>query len=126
MSTQTQNNDTLINDQEKLVDEFFSLNPPMDCKEKLTDKDLETLAEFQKLNRKYLNEKCLYKHTTDGYMYTIDKRPSCGLLEWFAMDGKSIHMSPMNYWAKPTRELIDAEKEWLCCVELIGKTEPLY
>lgn len=133
MSTQPQNNDTKKDqDQEQpddpfndpLVNEFFSLGPPNVCKENLTDQNIEALEEFRKLqcnNDKYEYDKKLYKHSTEGYMYTVDERPCDGLLEWYTLDGSLVHRSSMNFWVKPTRELVDDEKKWLSCVELIGR-----
>jgi hypothetical protein len=65
----------------------------------------------------------VYQHNEHGYVFTTDKRDHDGVLTWFLASGEKLRISPIHFWAKPTKQNVDDEKKWLQNVTLIGSFE---
>src|SRR5438128_2621499 len=52
----------------------------------------------------------LYDHREHGYVFTTAATPACGIFQWFSITGESLHVSPVGYWAKPSKDCVEKEK----------------
>lgn len=106
-------------------DEFFALwSTPTTVKSELTDEDKTILSKLPEsvktFDLEYHGTINVYQHNDHGYVFTTDKRDHDGLLIWFLASGEELRISPIHFWAKPTKHNVDDEKKWLQKVTLIG------